>query len=82
MEDCLTQPEPKIVVEQGPATVVEPPSPITIVIPAPVIMQTAAAPVTPAVSVAQEAAVVKAQKQHKAQHPNAKPCVTNDTIQK
>ena len=85
MEDCLTQPEPRVIVEQGPATVVEPvpaPSPVTIVIPAPVIMQTVASPISPLVSAEQVVAVAKAEKQHKVRHPNAKPCVTNDTIQK
>ena len=77
LEDCLAQPEPRITVEQGPATVAEPRvSPITFVIPAPVIMQTILAPppVVPATVPAPPVPVVH--QRHKVKSP----CVTNDDI--
>ena len=80
MDDCMNV--GTVQVEQGPAAPVVDTTPITINIPPPVILQAPPpvvtvipAPVTPpAPSVAQAAAVHKAERQHAVKHA---PCVTN-----
>ena len=82
LEDCEgAPPEPRIIVEQGPARIVEAPQPpvITVNVPAPVVT-IIPQPVPPAapnvVTAAQKEQIRKATVRH------PKPCVTNDTIQK
>lgn len=80
LDECLASiPQGTVTVEQhmiqppaAPIITVNVPPAVVTVIPAPVVASTP--------TVAQAAVIARAEKQHRAAHPNAKPCVTNDTI--